>query len=197
MNANPFTLGHLHLVERAAAENDWVHLFVLCEEASLFPFGVRQALVKEGTAHLPNVLVHESGPYIISAATFPSYFLREEDRVIQAHAALDLALFGPIARALNVTRRYVGEEPTSHVTGLYNTIMARDLPRQGVECVVLPRLEAGGVPVSASALRSAIQAGNWEAVRPLVPQTTWAYLTSPDAEPVLDAIRAGGDVKHY
>ena len=26
MNANPFTLGHLHLVERAAAENDTVHL---------------------------------------------------------------------------------------------------------------------------------------------------------------------------
>ena len=29
MNANPFTLGHLHLAERAASENDTVHIFVV------------------------------------------------------------------------------------------------------------------------------------------------------------------------
>ena len=37
MNANPFTLGHRHLVERAARENDVVHLFVLSEEAGPIP----------------------------------------------------------------------------------------------------------------------------------------------------------------
>ena len=37
MNANPFTLGHLALVERAAAEFPAVHLFVLEEDASLVP----------------------------------------------------------------------------------------------------------------------------------------------------------------
>ena len=197
MNANPFTLGHLHLVERAAAENDTVHLFVLSEEASLFPFAVRKRLVAEGTAHLGNVILHESGPYIISAATFPSYFLKDEDRIIRTHAALDLALFSSIAGALNVTRRYVGEEPTSHVTSLYNDIMARELPARGVECVILPRFQIQGVPVSASTLRKALQAGDREAVRSLVPEPTWAYLTSPEAEPVLRAIRNSGDVIHY
>lgn len=34
MNANPFTNGHLHLVEKAAAENDLVHLFMVSEDAS-------------------------------------------------------------------------------------------------------------------------------------------------------------------
>ena len=37
MNANPFTLGHQYLVEKAAAENDLVHLFMVSEDASLFP----------------------------------------------------------------------------------------------------------------------------------------------------------------
>ena len=98
MNANPFTLGHLHLVERAAAENDTVHLFVLSEEAGPIPFAVRKRLVEAGTAHLPNVVRHDSGPYIISSATFPSYFLKDEDTVIRTHAALDLEIFGKIAQ---------------------------------------------------------------------------------------------------
>ena len=55
MNANPFTLGHRHLVETAAAENDWLHLFLLSEEAGPIPFAVRKKLVQEGVADLPNV----------------------------------------------------------------------------------------------------------------------------------------------
>lgn len=110
MNANPFTLGHLHLVERAAMENDIVHLFVLSEEAGPIPFAIRKRLVEMGTAHLPNVICHDSGPYIISNATFPSYFLKDKDDVIRTHAALDLEIFGKIAPCLHITRRYVGEE---------------------------------------------------------------------------------------
>ncbi|AUO53541.1 [Citrate (pro-3S)-lyase] ligase [Salmonella enterica] len=37
MNANPFTLGHRYLVEQAAAACDWLHLFVVKEDASFFP----------------------------------------------------------------------------------------------------------------------------------------------------------------
>ena len=50
MNANPFTLGHQYLVEKAAAENDLVHLFMVSEDASLFPYAVRKKLIQEGTA---------------------------------------------------------------------------------------------------------------------------------------------------
>lgn len=159
MNANPFTLGHLHLVERAAADNDTIHLFVLSEEAGPIPFAVRKRLVREGTAHLPNVVCHDSGPYIISGATFPSYFLKDEDTVIRAHADLDLEVFGKIAPCLNITRRYVGEEKSSHVTALYNEIMVRRLPELGVECKVVPRLERDGAPVSASTVRKYIHDG--------------------------------------
>ena len=128
MNANPFTLGHQYLVETAAAACDTLHLFVVSEDASLVPFAVRKRLVAEGVRHLSNVVLHDSGPYIISNATFPSYFLKDEAAVIDGHARLDLAVFTKIAGALNITARYVGEEPTSQVTGLYNQIMKEQLP---------------------------------------------------------------------
>lgn len=197
MNANPFTLGHLCLAERASAENDAVHLFVLSEEAGPIPFAVRRRLVREGTAHLANVICHDSGPYIISEATFPSYFLRDEDAVIRAHAALDLAVFGKIAPRLGVTRRYVGEERASHVTALYNQEMAARLPGLGVECRVVPRLEQEGAPVSASTVRQAIHDGRLEDIRPLVPDSTWSYFGAPEAAPVIAAIQKTQDVIHY
>lgn len=197
LNANPFTLGHQYLVETAAASCDTLHLFLVSEDASLFPFAVRKKLVTEGVAHLPNVVCHDSGPYIISSATFPSYFLKDEAAVIEGHARLDLAIFVRIAQTLGVSVRYVGEEPTSQVTGLYNRIMAAELPKAGIGCAVIPRKEAEGAPISASAVRRLIQAGRLEEVRALVSRTTYAYLTSPEAQPVIDRIRRAGDVTHY
>lgn len=197
MNANPFTLGHQYLVETAAAQCDTLHLFVLSEDASLFPFAVRRELVRQGVAHLANVVLHDSGPYIISNATFPSYFLKDEAAVIEGHARLDLAVFTRIAAALGVTARFVGEEPTSVVTGAYNRIMREELPKAGIDCVVVPRKEAGGRAISASTVRSALQAGDWAMLKTLVPPTTLAWLQSPDAEPVLKAIRRAGNVVHY
>jgi len=197
MNANPFTRGHQHLVERAAAECDTVHLFVLSEEAGPIPFAVRRRLVREGVAHLPGVICHDSGPYIISAATFPSYFLKDEEAVSAAHARLDLTVFGRIAEALGVTVRYVGEEPDSGVTALYNRIMVRHLPEVGVACRVIPRLTSGGRVVSASTVRQAIHDGKLETVADMLPPATAAYFASPEAEPVIRAIKAQKEVRHH
>ncbi len=197
MNANPFTLGHQYLAETAAAACDTLHLFIVSEDADLFPFEVRKRLVQEGVAHLPNVICHDSGPYIISNATFPSYFLKDEETVIESHAKLDLEVFKQIAAALSITCRFVGEEPTSQVTGIYNRLMAEALPGAGIDCVVIPRKEAGGSPISASTVRRCIQTGDMEALRTLVPETTLAYLLSEEADPVLEKIRKAGNVVHY
>ena len=197
MNANPFTLGHRYLVEKCAAENDTVHLFILSEDASLVPFSVRRKLVQEGVQDLKNVICHESGPYMISAATFPSYFLKDEESVIRGHARLDLALFGSIAKSLNVTARYVGEEPTSVVTGLYNQVMAEELPKQGIDCVIIPRRELEGAAISASTVRRMIHDGRLDEIKGLVPESTWAYFSSPEAEPVIRAICGSANTVHY
>ena len=197
MNANPFTLGHQYLVEKAASECDTLHLFIVSEDASLIPFSVRKKLVMEGTAHLPNVICHDSGPYIISNATFPSYFLKDEETVICSHAKLDLTVFRKIAEALDITCRYVGEEPTSQVTGIYNQIMASQLPAAGIRCVVLPRKEAEGKPISASTVRRYIQQENFAALEKLVPESTLNYFKSAEAAPVIQRICSAKDVIHY
>lgn len=197
MNANPFTLGHQYLAERAASECDALHLFIVSEDASLVPFSVRKQLVLEGTAHLSNVICHDSGPYIISSATFPSYFLKDEESVIRGHAKLDLEIFKKIADALSITCRYVGEEPNSQVTGLYNQIMSEELPAAGIDCVIIPRKEQDGIPISASTVRQCIQRRDFTALQSLVPESTLHYFQSADAAPVIDRICNAENVIHY
>lgn len=197
MNANPFTLGHQYLVETAAAACDTLHLFVVSEDASLVPFAVRKKLVAEGVAHLSNVVLHDSGPYIISNATFPSYFLKDKAAVIDGHARLDLAVFTKIAAALNITARYVGEEPTSQVTGMYNSIMAEQLPKAGIDCIIVPRRAVNGKAISASTVRQCLQSGDLDTLKTLVPATTLAYFQSEEAKPVLEKICRAGNVVHY
>ena len=197
MNANPFTLGHQYLAEKAAAECDILHLFIVSEDVSLVPFAVRKNLVLAGTAHLPNVICHDSGPYIISNATFPSYFLKDEEAVIRNHAKLDLIIFTQIAKVLSITCRYVGEEPTSQVTGIYNQIMAEELPKAGIDCMILPRREIGGKPISASSVRCLLQQKDISALSELVPQTTLDYFQSEEGAGVLEKIRRAKNVVHY
>jgi len=196
MNANPFTLGHLHLLEEAARENEILHLFLLSENAGPIPYEVRRRLVREGTAHIPNLVLHSSGSYLISLATFPSYFLSDEEAAVRAHAAVDLAIFGKIAGLLDICRRYVGEEPASRITSLYNEEMAAALPAMGIECRILPRLALKGETVSASTVRAAIHDDRLESIAYMLPESPLRYFNSEEATPVIAAIKAMAQPRH-
>lgn len=197
MNANPFTLGHQYLVETAASQCDTLHIFIVSEDASLVPFDVRKKLVLAGTSHLSNVICHDSGPYIISNATFPSYFLKDKASVIEGHAKLDLAVFKKIAEAMSINVRFVGEEPNSQVTGIYNDIMQKELPVAGIKCVVVPRKQFNGVPISASTVRQYLKQKNFDGLKDLLPATSLDYFKSPEAAGVIERICATEDVVHY
>ena len=111
MNCNPFTKGHLALITYAASRCSLLHIFVVEEDRSLFPFEVRMRLVKEGTAHLPNVKVHPSGPYMISSATFPTYFLKKGEDAARIQSELDITLFASrIAPLFHITKRFAGDK---------------------------------------------------------------------------------------
>lgn len=197
MNCNPFTNGHAYLLHQAAEENARVVLFVLSEDKSLVPFADRLSMVKAAAAQYPNVTVVSSGSYMISSATFPSYFLKDDALVTRTHAQLDATLFTRIARALNLTCRYVGEEPFSAATRAYNEALLEVLPASGVELRVIPRREESGAPISASHVRQLIHDGRIEEIRPLVPETTYAYLTGPRGANALARIRASENVIHH
>jgi len=107
----------------------------------------------------------------VSAATFPSYFLKDSACAEDVHCEADIRLFGErIAPALGITRRYVGTEPDCAVTARYNAQMKEHLPAYGVEVVEVPRKEVQGQPVSASRVRALVGAGCREALSALLPQ---------------------------
>lgn len=209
INANPFTLGHQYLVEKAARENDILHLFIVEEDVSLIPFSIRKKLVLGGTSHLPNIIYHDSSPYIISNATFPGYFQKDDQAVMESHAELDLAVFIKIAEALHITKRYIGEEPFSETTGIYNKVMAEKLPENGIDCIIVPRKQyidtenetqnsqSHSLPISASTVRQAIKERNFTLLKQLVPETTLWYFESEEAIPVIKKIQETKDVIHH
>ena len=199
VNCNPFTLGHYRLLEYAAAQTPRLYVLVVEEDRSLFPFEARFRLVKEGVSGLKNVVALRGGPYVISSATFPSYFTRiesgEEKRITELYAALDIELFGRyVAPALKATDRFVGTEPYCPVTSIYNRMMKDRLPNGGegwpsVRVHEMPRFEMEGLPVSASRVRDLIREDSLENVRSLVPESTWKWLVSEEARPVIEKIK--------
>lgn len=175
MNCNPFTLGHQYLVETAAKQCDRLYIFVLSEDKSRFSAADRLEMVRRGTAHLPNVTVLPTGPYLISSATFPTYFLKDREQAGEVQCLLDIEVFSKYyAPHFGVTRRFVGTEPLSPMTGQYNEALKAHLPQRGIAVTEIPRLETADAPISATAVRKALDEGT--DFRHLVPDTTYQYL---------------------
>lgn len=174
MNADPFTLGHQYLAETAARQCDKLYIFVLSEDKGTFSAEERMKLVKAGTAHLNNVTVYPTGPYLISSATFPKYFLKDRETAQREHYVLDLAVFTKwFVPYFGITHRFAGTEPTCAVTGGYNRAMEEILPQHKVEFVEIPRKQEQDIAISASTVRREMQEGNPEALKKLVPETTY------------------------
>ena len=175
MNADPFTLGHQYLAETAAKQCDRLYIFVLSEDKGFFSAAERLELVKAGTAHLKNVTVYPTGPYLISSATFPKYFLKDRETATREHYLLDLAVFTQwFVPHFDINCRFAGTEPNCGVTAGYNRTMGELLPKANVEFVEIQRKmdDARDRVVSASTVREEVRSQNWEALRSLVPETT-------------------------
>ena len=198
LNANPFTNGHLQLIEQSAKENELLHLFVVSEDVSIFPFSIRNELVKQGTKHIKNIVYHETGPYIISSATFPSYFQQDDASVTESQVQLDLMVFTKIAEALHINHRYIGSEPFSQVTNIYNNQMQRLLPNHGITCHIIERFTTDAEEIiSASSVRQYLKNDCFDALATFVPPTTLAFLESPEAEPIIQKCKEMANVIHH
>lgn len=177
MNCNPFTLGHRFLIETAAKECDRLYVFVVSENKSRFSYEERLKMVELGTADIDNVSVLSTGPYLVSSATFPTYFLKERENAGEVQCLLDIEIFTKyFVPKFSIKRRYVGTEPLSPMTDQYNKALRLNLPKQGVELKEIPRLQISGNPVSASEVRRLIEEGDTETIKALVPDTTFNFL---------------------
>jgi len=181
VNGNPFTLGHLHLVETGSRQVDTFYLFVVREDRSVFPFAARYRLAAEATRHLGNVVLLDTGPYAVSAATFPTYFLKRLDEVATAQMQLDARVFAAhLAPPFRIRTRFVGEEPFDATTAAYNRTMREVLPQYGVALVEIPRRAGPDGPVSATRVRDALARRDFDAIGRMVPAPTLDYLRSAE-----------------
>lgn len=172
-HCNPFTRGHRYLIETASAQCRCVHVFILSEDRGMFSPKERLQMAKEGCRDLSNVLIHPTGPYMVSSSTFPTYFIKDKLRTGDIHCELDVRLFGEkIAPALGITRRYVGTEPNCAVTAQYNAHMKQFLPQYGVEVIEIQRKTFSGSAISASRVREMLAAGETDALLNLLPEST-------------------------
>ena len=184
MNCNPFTLGHRYLIEQAAKQVERLYVMVVREDCSLFAYTERKAMVEQGVADIENVNVIDGSDYAISRATFPTYFLKRLDDAADTQMLLDLDLFRRhIAPALGATVRFVGTEPTDQLTRRYNQLMHEALK----DVRETARLEKDGYAVSASRVRKAMEEGDMNTIRQLVPPTTLPYIIAHLATQALQA----------
>ena len=173
MNANPFTLGHKYLIDKALEQVDHLFIIPVKEDRSAFPYAERLAMLRAGVspthADAPSVIsseaeggvekshvtVLEGSSYVISAATFPTYFLKDLSDASETQMQLDLDLFSRhIMPALGATVRFVGSEPLDALTARYNALMLERIPGTIIvpRCTVMPGSDSSVMPGSDSSV---------------------------------------------
>lgn len=176
MNANPLTLGHEYLVDKALEEARDLIIFVLEEDASYFSAKDRYEIVKNHYHNNDRVHVYKSGPYIISRATFPTYFLKKDTDKLKVYTELDAKIFAKhIAKDLNIKKRYFGTEPIDKVTEKYNKMMKKILFEYGVESEFIERKKINDEYISASKLREGLET-DFESIKKYLSQDVYEYL---------------------
>ena len=177
MNCNPFTLGHKYLIDEALSKTDFLYVFIVEEDRSVFPFKERLNLVKEQYKDCRDICVMGGGRYIISKNTFPEYFDKEKLQNESINPVMDLSIFGKwIAPALNISIRFVGTEPKDRVTNQYNMTMKEVLKDYGITVCEIPRKYVNDQVISATNVRKYWTESRYDELKQIVPEVTYNYL---------------------
>ena len=129
----------------------------------------REECHAERSEESKGITVLEGSDYVISAATFPTYFLKDLSTAAETQMQLDVDLYDKwIAPALGATVRFVGSEPLDALTNRYNQLITNP--------TLVERLSIHGEVVSASRVRRALEKGCFPEAASLCPASTHAYL---------------------
>jgi [citrate (pro-3S)-lyase] ligase len=190
VNCNPMTLGHKYLMEKALDEVDELLIFVVEEDKSVFPFKDRFGILQKELSSYDRIKLLEGGPYIISQATFPTYFIKKKDEMLETYTNLDGSIFADkIAKDLEIDIRFFGSEPTDLVTLAYNKSMDRILKSRGIDVKIFERKSLDDTIISASSVRKLIKEDRLEEAFKYLPSSTIEYLKSDRGREVIEKIK--------
>ena len=177
INSNPFTKGHRYLIEQAIKQVDFLIVFVIEEDVSLFPFEERFKMTVDGTKDLENIMVVPSGSFILSMNNFPEYFTHSGDASITIHAEYDIAVFADyIAKALHITHRFAGEESANKAKTAYNNAMKKILPKRGIEFVEIPKMNVSSENITGFKVIRFLNNKEYDKVSAMLTDVTKEYL---------------------
>lgn len=189
-NCNPMTLGHKYLISEALENVDELLFFVVEEDSSVFPIERRLEIVKEELKDLDNIKVLKGGSYIISRGTFPTYFIKKEDDMLDIYTELDATIFGQrIAKGLEINTRFLGTENLDYVTNAYNRALIKVLDDYNIETKLIPRLKIGERTVSASYVRNLIKEGKLDEAYKFLTLSAKEYLETDEGKIIIDRIK--------
>ncbi|WP_342269301.1 hypothetical protein [Spiroplasma endosymbiont of Aspidapion aeneum] len=181
VNANPLSKGHDYLINTAATQNELVYIIPVYEDVSFFTYKERVEMIRNSIKKYDNVYLLEGSEFLISKSTFPSYFLNQEKEIVEEQSKLDAGLFWQIyCKNLNIVNRYVGEEPFSRTTNIYNYVLEEFLKSKKIKLNIIKRLEVDGKPISASQIREAILNQDIELLKKYCLDTNIDFISSKE-----------------
>jgi len=167
LNANPVTNGHIKLVEYASKYHDLLLLFLVEEEKSWLSYVERTSLLFISTQYLGNVKILPSTEYLVSSATFPNYFLKDNVSRYEYMEMVDPLIFKKYFMPIfNIKKRYIGTEIKPYMVS-YNNALVKALDGK-IE--VIKRYEDNGVIISSSHVRELIYSDGVDAVLKYIPK---------------------------
>ncbi len=190
VNCNPMTLGHKYLMLKALEEVDELLIFLVEEDLSIFPFEDRYNIIKNEFKDETRIKVLKGGPYIISRGTFPTYFIKKKDEMLEIYTELDAKIFAEkIAKDLEIDIRFLGSEPIDEVTNAYNRSLKNILESNDIEVKIIKRKELDNKPISASYVRNLIKNNRIDQAYKLLPQSTIDYLKEDEGKRIIEKIK--------
>lgn len=81
-----------------------------------------------------------------------------------------------LAKKLNISKIFLGDEPTCKVTKQYNQKMQELLPKYNIEVDIIERISTDGRVISASTVRKLLKERDFDSIKPLVPTPTYEFL---------------------
>ena len=190
VNTNPMTLGHKYLIELSSKKVEELLVFVVEEDISVFPFKDRLNIVKEELKDYKNVVVIKGGPYIISRGTFPTYFIKKKDDMLDIYTELDGSIFAKkIAEDLEIDIRFFGEEPIDIVTLNYNNTLKGILEDSSIDVDIVKRKQIGDTIISASYVRNLLKNDKVEEAYKYLPKATINYLNSEKGKEIVKTLQ--------
>lgn len=195
VNCNPMTLGHKYLIEKGLEKVDQLIIFVVQEDKSTFPFQDRFNIIQEELKEYENIYVIKGGPYIISQATFPTYFIKKRDEMLDIYTEIDGKIFADkIGKDLEIDIRFFGSEPKDLVTLAYNKTLEGILKAADIGVEIIERKQIEKNIVSASYVRELLSGGQIKEAYKYLPKATIDYLESDNGMKIiksLDQIKRG------